>query len=457
MADQDFSVLLDDGKPNQISVGLVETPSHRMISYLLDPTKIGDALFCINEQDPDYLPLVGLRTRRLGEVYPYPAIQGYRAGNEVDVVCYMQAEGKELPSPVRVIAYMAPVYGLQVVALLSAATHTMILSPNSVWVVGWNAYGQLGTRDRVQHEFFVDLGDTPYPSAPDFSKVTDGSAGASHSMLIIDGVIWASGRNSYGQLGAGNTTWSNEYINTGFTAQSVSCGLDHSIAIKDGILWVCGRNNNGQLGLGDTYNRLSFTSTGISVLKAVCHIADHTLIIKPDNSVWSCGYGGQGETGLGSDINITHTFTHTSMRASDIATGANHSMLIDLSGGVWTTGHNNGGRLGLGDAINRYRFTATGMSADVIAAGSTHSMLISGGKLYATGNNGNGQLGLGQEVTLVYSFADTGLLANDVVVGFDHTIILNSNGMLATGDNPRGQLGLGDTIRRYIFTQVVQE
>jgi len=108
MADQDFSVLLDDGKPNQISVGLVETPSHRMISYLLDPTKIGDALFCINEQDPDYLPLVGLRTRRLGEVYPYPAIQGYRAGNEVDVVCYMQAEGKELPPPARVIAYMRP-------------------------------------------------------------------------------------------------------------------------------------------------------------------------------------------------------------------------------------------------------------------------------------------------------------------------------------------------------------
>lgn len=121
MADQDFSELLDDGKPNQISVGLVETTSRRMISYLIDPNKIGNALACLNEQDPDYLPLVGLRTRRLGEQYPYPAIQGYRAGNEVEVRCYMLAKNKPLPPPARVIAYMQPKSREAIDAVLSVA------------------------------------------------------------------------------------------------------------------------------------------------------------------------------------------------------------------------------------------------------------------------------------------------------------------------------------------------
>jgi len=106
MADQEGGYTLDDGKPNQISVGLIETISSRIISYMLDPTKVGDGAFCVGEHDPDYLPLVGLRTRRFGEEYPYPAIQGYRSGNEVEVVCYMMDETKDLPPPARVISYM---------------------------------------------------------------------------------------------------------------------------------------------------------------------------------------------------------------------------------------------------------------------------------------------------------------------------------------------------------------
>lgn len=109
MADQESLVQSLD-KPNQISVGLVETPENRIISYLLDPAKLTEFV-CANEPDPDYLPLVGLRTRRLGEQYPYPFIQGYRSGNEVTVVCYLLKQGQPLPPPARVIAYLQPAQG----------------------------------------------------------------------------------------------------------------------------------------------------------------------------------------------------------------------------------------------------------------------------------------------------------------------------------------------------------
>lgn len=106
MADQEASIITSVDAENQVSVGLITSPNANIFSYLLNPLKVTDAISCANELNPDYLPLVGIRTRRFGELYPYEALQGYRSGNEVTVVAYMQAEQKDIPPPVRVIAYM---------------------------------------------------------------------------------------------------------------------------------------------------------------------------------------------------------------------------------------------------------------------------------------------------------------------------------------------------------------
>ncbi|MEN8197913.1 MAG: hypothetical protein ABFS30_15595, partial [Pseudomonadota bacterium] len=123
MPDQVFSLIQDEGKPNQISTGLIVTPAKRVISYLLQPGKVEGDVTCANEPDPDYLPLVGVRTRRVGEQYPYKGIQGFRSGNAVEVRAYMQKEGQPLPPPVRVQVYLQ----FSLVRLLNVTRYVSLL------------------------------------------------------------------------------------------------------------------------------------------------------------------------------------------------------------------------------------------------------------------------------------------------------------------------------------------
>ena len=140
MADQEAVTQLTDDKPNQVSIGLIQTPEHKMVTYLLETgnPEIDAAALCSAEPDPDYLPLVGLRTRRLGEEYPYPAIQGFRSGQEVTVVVYMQKEtARPLPPPARVIVYMQSFQDV-------SGVNSSIIIENGLLKVGISGIGTLG-------------------------------------------------------------------------------------------------------------------------------------------------------------------------------------------------------------------------------------------------------------------------------------------------------------------------
>lgn len=82
-----------------------------------------------------------------------------------------------------------------------------------------------------------------------------------HTIEIVDGILYSSGDNQYGQLGIGNVfeTSGKQVVLTGDNNAdklkwvSFSKGLFHTIAIKeDATIWVWGSNKEGQSGVADS-------------------------------------------------------------------------------------------------------------------------------------------------------------------------------------------------------------
>ena len=91
------------------------------------------------------------------------------------------------------------------------------------------------------------------------SGITRIDAGSTHSFAVkSNGMVYAWGTNTYGQLGDGTTTTRNTpvQLNNLNNIIEVSAGISHSLAIdNNGIIWAWGRNNFGQLGDETTTNR----------------------------------------------------------------------------------------------------------------------------------------------------------------------------------------------------------
>jgi alpha-tubulin suppressor-like RCC1 family protein len=154
------------------------------------------------------------------------------------------------------------------------------------------------------------------------SDIASIAAGWSYSLVLdSNGKIWATGDNTFGQLGLGNNVSQNSFkvVTIGDLAldakiDSIAARWFHSFALdSNGKLWATGWNDNGQLGLGINKYQDSFQPLTL---------------------------------GLISSAKIIY-----------IATSSSHSLALDSNGKMWATGSNDNGQLGLGDIIDRNVFT----------------------------------------------------------------------------------------------------
>lgn len=233
-----------------------------------------------------------------------------------------------------------------IIAISAGGNHTVALdSFGLVWTWGSNEFGQLGHSS----EFMKNNNPTIVQSLP---KIIAISAGDYHTMAVDEsGQVWTWGFNYYGQLGrtTANVISPIPEKATGVVeVVAVAAGKEHSVALKsNGTVWTWGRNTYGQLGLGDStdVNIVPKMVPGLTNITEIAAGDNHSLALKQDRTaVWAWGRNITGQLGDGGLENKLSPIVVEGIRnITTIAAGDNHTIVIKEDGTVWAWGRNMSG------------------------------------------------------------------------------------------------------------------
>lgn len=144
------------------------------------------------------------------------------------------------------------------------------------------------------------------------STVVAVAAGTAHSLaLLLDGTVLAWGDASLGQLGCG--TFTHPWPDNGAyqvmnlkNVMAIAASYNHSLALtSDGILWAWGQNTSGQLGIG-TFDNMASPVPVLGLSGVVSFDAgNHSLALTQEGllSAW----GSNGSYQLGDQTNVNRT------------------------------------------------------------------------------------------------------------------------------------------------------
>jgi alpha-tubulin suppressor-like RCC1 family protein len=337
------------------------------------------------------------------------------------------------------------------VCLLAAMALTAARAARADAVYTWGSNGsyQLG-------------GDTGNPAGLvklySLSKgVTAIAAGGQHSLAVQDGGLFAWGRGAEGELGIGqqvrqlSTPVAVNGLSSGATA--IAGGATHSLAVVNGSVFAWGANLHGQLGDGtNTWRFAPLPVVGLSSgVTAIAGGNSHSLAIK-DGGVYAWGDNVSGELGDGTRIQRTSPVAVTGLSegVTAIAAGNLHSLALQ-NGGVYGWGLNYDGELGDGTKTSRLVPIAVPLltsSVTSIAGGDMHSLAVKNGNVYAWGDNVHGQLGDGTRTARYTPELIDPTDLHDIIAvaaSFASSYALSSDGTVWDwGENGVYQLGLGN-------------
>jgi len=324
--------------------------------------------------------------------------------------------------------------------------HTLVLKKDgTLWGTGKNKYGQLGTGDKTSRNTFVQV-QTGVKSVVVYND---------HTLIIKeDNTLWSTGSNGQGQLGTGDFADRSSFVQVGTNVKSVAAGGFHTLMLKeDNTVWATGLNLYGQLGTNDLISRSTFVQVG-SEVKSMAAGLYHSMFIKQDNTLWTTGYNMYGQLGTG-DSSSKKIFTQVLTNVIEISAGEHFSVALKDDNTVFVTGSNGDGQLGSGNSSSKSVFTQVQSNAKSISAGEYNTLVLKqDNTLWATGYNGDGQFGIGNTTgTNAFIQIQTGV--KSMAGGYGHTIILKEDGSVwLSGCNSDGQLGTGNNTNKTSFTKV---
>ena len=357
-----------------------------------------------------------------------------------------------------------------------------IKSNGSLWSWGYNTFGQLGNGNKNPSSRPTQVGvDT------NWAKVSSGRR--STIAIKTNGTMWAWGRNNQGQLATNNITDVSVpiQIGSGTTGdwQEISLTQEHALAIKNnGTLWAWGRNTWGQLGLGDTATRSSPVQVGSGTTGPWLKISaglNSSHGLKMDGTLWAWGRNNQGQLGIGTTASCSSPVQVQigSSDWSDVSIGSLYrNSVVDFShviatkgnGRIFAWGDNRYGKLGTisNPTFVEFPVLLPGTNNDWnLVSSSVHSMAIkNNGTLWAWGRNPYGALGLGFSEAVLFGVNSPTQVGSgatgdwSIVKSSGSSIALNTfaiktNGTLwAWGRNSEGQLGLNNTTSRSSPVQI---
>ena len=238
------------------------------------------------------------------------------------------------------------------------ARHSLFLTTNSeVYACGDNSMGQLGLGDRKQRNIPKQV------QRLDKEQVIQIVCGKFHSLALTrSSLIYSWGSNQQGQLGTGSLDASCVCPNPITTLQSifiaaVSSGASHSFALSSsGSVFAWGRNTFGQLGLGDTIDRRTpflVESIQNKFVTSVEGGEEHTVFLTREGAVFSFGCGVYGQLGHDSKSNqLTpkQIFELMDCVVLQVACGRVHTLITEQKqAGVRAFGLNSNGQIGIPD------------------------------------------------------------------------------------------------------------
>jgi alpha-tubulin suppressor-like RCC1 family protein len=348
-------------------------------------------------------------------------------------------------------------------------TSLVIKTDGTLWVWGYNLYGQLGTNDETNR--FTPV--TTFAGGTNWKQVS--SSGYSAAAIKTDGTLWTWGKMRTGGLGNGITTGSMYTPITTFAGgtnwKQVSVGYNAAAAIKtDGTLWTWGYNHRGQIG----NNNVNYPSTPVTTFaggtnwRQVSCGGYTTSAIKTDGTLWTWGYnfGQLGTNDLTNRSTPVTTFTGGT-NWKQVSVGPSSSTAIKTDGTLWSWGCADYGQLGRLSALTfrmtpvttfaggtNWADTATGAAEELytISAGNNISTAIkTDGTLWTWGDGTSGRLGnfaTTNRSTPVTTFAG-GTNWKQVSSGENHTAAIKTDGTLwSWGFGSFGRLGNSATTTR---------
>ena len=220
------------------------------------------------------------------------------------------------------------------------------------------------------------------------------ASGVFHSLVIVDGSLWAWGSNFNGRLGDGTTEYRFSPVQVGTDTDwaSVVVGMSHTVALKtDGSLWAWGRNSSGQLGDGTTENRYSPVQIGTDTDWAGIFAAnDFTMAKKTNGTLWGWGSNSQRDLGMGIEseyrvgsnvlrpVQISVYDAWVQMTSPPTPCRWSTRFIIKEDGTLWGWGSNMFGQIGDGTTIDRDTPVQIGTDTDWerVAIGDSRTVAI---------------------------------------------------------------------------------
>ncbi len=176
-----------------------------------------------------------------------------------------------------------------IVSIVSNEDHNIILYGNSMYALGYNGMGQLGTGNGSTSATF------PLPFTATVAEATGYS-----TLLLSNGSVYGTGAAQYN----GSTVQTNTYQLCATNASVLSAGLEHVLLLKrDNTLWGCGNNNSGQLTLSTTaFTQIPFPHGTLQSIQAGWK---QTLVVNTDHRIFATGNNLYGQLGTNTTANVS--------------------------------------------------------------------------------------------------------------------------------------------------------